>query len=348
NVNKLRSERFSYKRYPRFSHPLNFHSWRPYYDQPEYSFTVYGNNILNTVATELAYTYNENENSNRVSGTLIYGGTYLQPFAGISHTWNRSFAFSPDTVAHWNEFEWMAGLQLPLEITGGRMYRFLRLSADFHANDISFVGSNKALFRGTDVRYLQGRASFTMQIQQASQHIFPKFALTALTQLRSATNVHARQFLSTGSVYLPGFFRTHSIVISAAYQGRDTMRHYGFDNDFPFARGYEGGVDLPRMWKIGGNYHFPLVHPDWGFANLVYLRRIRANAFSDYAEALSLRTGYVYTFHSVGGELFFDTKWWNQLPVSFGVRYSRLLKNYPWTGLSDNQWEIVMPVDLIR
>jgi hypothetical protein len=31
--------------------------------------------------------------------------------------------------------------------------------------------------------------------------------------------------------------------------------------------------------------------------------------------------------NSVGGEIYFDTKWWNQYPLSFGFRYSYLLDN---------------------
>jgi hypothetical protein len=44
-------------------------------------------------------------------------------------------------------------------------------------------------------------------------------------------------------------------------------------------------------------------------------------------------------------ELYIDTRWWNQLPVSFGVRYCRLL-DADLLGISPNQWELVLPVDL--
>jgi hypothetical protein len=47
-------------------------------------------------------------------------------------------------------------------------------------------------------------------------------------------------------------------------------------------------------------------------------------------------------------ELRFDTKWWNQHPVSFGVRYSRLLDTKQFTDPPNaNRWEIIMPVNLI-
>ena len=79
------------------------------------------------------------------------------------------------------------------------------------------------------------------------------------------------------------------------------------------------------MYKAGINYNFPFVYPDWGFGNIVYFLRIRANIFYDFTQAKSLRTGNHYNFTSIGAEIFFDTKWWNQQPVTFGIRYSRLL-----------------------
>lgn len=347
NINNIPTERFSYTKYGKFAHPFNFHSWRPYYDPPEYSFTVYGQNVLNTIASELAYTYNENENSHAASANLVYGGTYIQPFAGVNHTWNRRLVFTPDTVATWNELEWLAGLQLPLELTGGKMFRYLNLAASYHSTNINFTGANKNLFRGTDVNYLQGRIAFSSQIQRAAQHIYPHLAFTMQLQGRNALNLDAQQFLASGSVFLPGLFKTHSLVFSAAWQGRDTMRQYSFTNNFPFSRGYHGGRDFPRMWKVAGNYHFPLFHPDWGFGNIVFFQRVRANAFLDFTRVKSLRTGLLTDFASAGGELFFDTRWWNQLPVSFGIRYSRL-ENGATLGLAANQWELILPVDLIR
>ena len=104
-------------------------------------------------------------------------------------------------------------------------------------------------------------------------------------------------------------------------------------------------ADYPRMYKAGINYHFPLAYPDWGFGNLVYFLRIRANLFYDFTQTKSLRTGNHYNFASTGTEIFFDTKWWNQQPVTVGIRYSRLL-NDDVKGRGPNQLEIVLPVSL--
>ena len=102
------------------------------------------------------------------------------------------------------------------------------------------------------------------------------------------------------------------------------------------------------MAKIGFNYHLPLIYPDWGFANIVYFLRVRANAFYDHTRAMDFDAGkeVTYDFRSFGAEIYFDTKWWNQHPVSFGFRYSRLLDG-DLEGLAPNQWEFVLPINLI-
>lgn len=342
----LRQREFAVTPYRKSYHLLNIHSWRPYYDNPEYSFTLYGQNVLNTFQSEISYTYNENERSHKAGYRGIYGGSFLQPLFGISHTWNRSAPLTGDTVVHWNELAAYGGLQLPLNLSGGRQYRYLLLSSAYNYDKVSWTGLGRKLLADGDFHYLVNRIVFSGQTQQAVQQIYPHFAEVVSLQYRSMADNHtAHQWLATGSLYLPGLLTNHSLVLTGAYHSRDTANQYRFSDDFPFSRGY-AGVDFPEMWKLGANYHFPLAWPDAGFGNLVYLLRIRANLFFDYTQGRSLRTGQTYPFRTAGAEVFFDTKWWNQQPVTFGIRYNRLLDN-EFSGISHpDVWEFIMPVKL--
>ena len=342
----------SAKPYKKGYNLLNLHSWRPYYDYPEYSFTVYGENVLNTFRSELAYTYNSNEQSHAASYTGIYGGTFLQPLFGIRHTWQRSglTATSPTTTAlvNWNELTAYAGLRLPLNLTANNRYSNLTLQATLNTEQQRWTGMAKTLFRNGDFNYVETKLQYSSQVQQALQHIYPRWGHALGLQYRSLINKNeARQAMATAALYLPGLVPAHSLVITGAIQGRDTMQQYYFDNNFPFSRGYRG-IDFPRSWKIGVNYHFTLAYPDLGFGQIVYVKRIRANAFYDYTEGKSLRTGIVYPFGTAGGELYFDTRWWNQQPVTFGVRYSRLLNNEFAGTTRPGVWEFILPVTLFR
>jgi hypothetical protein len=115
------------------------------------------------------------------------------------------------------------------------------------------------------------------------------------------------------------------------------------------SRGFSA-FDFPRMWKWNVNYHFPIVYPDFGLAHIVYFQRVRANLFFDDTYLKSIRTGRVSNLRSAGTEIYFDTKWWNQQPVSFGVRYSRLINidNRLFNNnLNPNVWEFILPLNLL-
>jgi hypothetical protein len=100
------------------------------------------------------------------------------------------------------------------------------------------------------------------------------------------------------------------------------------------------------MWRTSANYHFPLFYPDWGFANILYLQRIRANAFYDFTKVYSNDKSRSADQRSVGGELYVDTKWWNQYELSFGIRVSQLLDTDFFTRTKGTIVEFIMPVSI--
>ncbi|MEP6512926.1 MAG: hypothetical protein ABJA79_03605 [Parafilimonas sp.] len=339
----LPSKNYAAAKYSKLSHPFNFHSWSPYFEYPDYSVIVYGENVLNTLQSQLYYTYNSNEKYSRAGLTEIYGGWYVQPFIDVNETWNRNIPINTDTALTWNEFNASAGLQLPLNFSAGKQYRRLLLSTSYNTNAIQFTGIAKQFFSNNNFSYLQARIIYAEQMQQALQQIYPHWAVSLLLQYRGSVNKNkAHQLLINRTMYLPGLANSHNLVINTAYQSRDTAGNYFFTNNFPISRGYEA-LDFPRMFKLGANYHFPLFYPDWGFANITYFNRIRANLFYDYTTVKSLRSGNKYEFNSLGAEIYFDTRWWNQQPIVFGIRYSRLI-DYKLAGLQPNRWDLILPV----
>jgi len=259
---------------------VKFHSWRPYYSNPEYSFTMYSDNVLNTFHSELSYTYNQNESSHKLGVSGIYGGTYLQPMMGWDQFWSRSGYYHGDTLLHWNESNAYLGLQLPLNLTSGNSFRYLTLASTYHFDQLKWTGIGEKLFQNQQFNAIQSRVDYINQVQQAKQQIYPHWGQRLNLQYKTLVgHQSATQLLVAGSFYLPGFSNNHSIVVSAAYQQRDTLQQYLFSNGFPFSRGYYA-VDFPSMWKLGLNYHLPIAYPEWGLGNLIYIARVRANAFT--------------------------------------------------------------------
>jgi hypothetical protein len=332
-------------KYKNTSKFFNFHSWRPYYEQPEWSLSFYGNNILNTFRSSLYYLYNENEGYHQVGFNGAYAAWFPWITGGVSYTFDRESNID-STRVNWNELNANIGLRIPLNFSGGRTYKFLSFQTLFNTEQVYYKDLPKENNFGFN--YLDNSVNWNIQVQQALQHIYPRFAHTLNVRYRaSVSDIEARQLLATTSVYLPGLFRNHSLVLSGAYQSRDTARQYLFSNSFPLSRGYPD-ANFPRMWKWAVNYHMPIVYPDWGFAQMVYFMRVRTNLFYDQSYLKSLRTGVTTGLASAGVEIFFDTKWWNQQPISFGFRYSRLFDADAYANPPNaNQFEFVLPVNLI-
>ncbi len=340
----------SIRTFRKLSQPFNFHSWRPMYNEPEYTFSLYGNNSLNTTITDLSYTFNRNERSHRAQFQGVYGGWFVQPSFAISQTWNRNLRVPlPDgtiRALQWNESEFGVGLRLPLQLTRGRHFQQLSTSIQMSRLQRNWQGLSRNLLSNDQIDYLDGQITYIIQSQKARQHIYPRFAQVWQARYRNTTSqLKASQLLLQGALFIPGIGINHNIVLQAAYYRRDTTDVF-FSNIMPFSRGHEA-LDFPRAYRWSANYHLPLFYPDWGFGNIVYVQRIRANIFYDFTRGKSLRTGRTFDFTSTGIECFFDSKWWNQLPATIGIRYSRLLQQGIGGSGSTNRWEIILPLSLL-
>ncbi|MBM3445295.1 MAG: hypothetical protein FJX88_02035 [Bacteroidetes bacterium] len=347
SISQLPDSNFQIKPYKNAEGLVNIHSWRPYYDMPNWSFSIYGQNVLNTFQSTYQYVYNENERSHQLGAYATYGALFPWIVGGTNYTMNRNFKDSTRNL-QWNEWNGNLGLRIPLSNNGGRVFRTVDFSSTL--NNVFYNYEAASIPKSADkfISYLHLQLTASILSQQAIQQVNPRFGWTLNLQHRASFGkTDAKQSFAGMRIYLPGFMRTHSFNMSAAYQQRDTLRQYIYTNNFAMARGY-AAFNYPRMWRFSFNYHLPVAYPDFGIAQIVYFRRIRSNLFFDDMHLKSLRTGRTIQLRSTGMEIHFDTKWWNQHPVSFGVRYSRLLDTKQFTDPpSANRWEIIMPVNLI-
>jgi hypothetical protein len=344
-----RSERiYPVQKYSKGYRLINFHSWIPSASDPEYGLRFLTENVLNTLQGEAAFTFNRNEQSKQYSFSGTYGALYPWIRSGISYTMDRSVRINGSTIG-WDEWQMRGGLVLPLQFIHGRTFTDLRVSTDYVYTKTYYKGIYKDSFSRSGYGYFDQQLVFSHQSQQARQHIFPRYAQSLRIGYANAVQgLNANQFLLSGSGYFPGIFRNHHFVFQIAWQQRDTLRRLFFSNSFPFSRGYTR-LNFHRMFRWGINYHFPVVYPDRGLADIVYFLRVRANVFYDDTRVQDYdrnRKTYARSFRSAGMEVYFDSKWWNQHPLTFGIRYARLLDPEN-TGLGPDQWEFILPVNLI-
>lgn len=327
---------------------FNFHSWRPVIDDPEFGYSFFSDNVLSSFSNTVSYTYNRSDRSHTLGFSGVYAGWF--PVIGLSaeESFNRTVDTAVGRSVMYNSAKLNAGISIPLQFINGRTRKFLSFGADYNIEQYYYRGVGKNVFSNNSIKYLSSFLRFSNISQQARQHINPRWAQSVSLIYRDAFNFSNRhKFVVNSSFYFPGFSPNHSLVIDASWQKRDTLPDL-FSKSFSYSRGYEA-LSTRAMYKLGVNYHFPIIYPDLGFANILFFQRIRANAFYDYTSARARLNGVLTDIksRSTGGELYFDTKLWNALPVSFGVRFSHLLDTDLLNPLVKNRWEIIIPVGLV-
>jgi hypothetical protein len=332
---------------------FNFHSWRPVIADPEFGYTIFSDNVLSSFSNNLSYTYNRNDKSHTVGFNAAYAGWFPVLSVGAEQSFNRTLDTAFGKSVQFNSATVKGGVSIPLSFVGGRTNKFLNIGAGYNIEQYYYKGVGKNVFDNKAIKYANAFLTFGNVNRKARQHINPRWAQSVSLSYRDAFSFKdSRKFVVNGSLFFPGLAVNHSLVFNGSYQKRDTLSDL-FSNTFSYARGYEA-LSTRRMYKLGANYHFPLFYPDWGVGGLIYFQRIRANAFFDYNIALA-RVRYTngttaltdIKGRSTGGELYFDTKIWSALPVSFGVRFSHLLDVDLLNPAVKNRWEIIIPIGLI-
>ena len=327
---------------------LHFHSIEPLVDDPEYTLTLVSENILNTLQSQLSFTYNRAEQWKKIGFSAVYGALFPHLSAGIDYTIDRRGRFRGKTI-YWNEVEPHGGFNIPLNLSKGRSLTFLNIGSSYVYNQSNFKGTYKDTLGSVSYSYTSNFFTITNQIQKAKQNILPRFAQSlSLGYKRALTKYEGSQFVANGNLYLPGLLTNHNIVFNGAWLKKDTIGQLNFSSGFPFSRGYQA-ENLHEMIKWGVNYHMPLLYPDAGIANIVYFSRVRANLFYDHTHIDDFFTNgrpFSADFRSTGAELSFDTKWWNEALITFGIRYSYLLDNDLFGATGKNRWELILPINI--
>jgi hypothetical protein len=332
-------------KYPKGYHLFNFHSIIPYISDPNYQIAVSGENVLNTFQSQLAFTYNRDEQYKQFGFDAVYGALFPFFKAGADYTIDRRGLYKGSTV-YWNETDLYGGLEVPLNFTRGKNIRGVDAGSSLYFSQNNFQSPYNTFLPSRSYTYLSNYIYVYNHIQQAKQNIYPRFGQNLTISFKSAIgNFTNDQFLISGNVFLPGLQINHNLVISAAHQQKDGNNGISFSNNFAFSRGYFA-ENLRSMNKVGADYHFPFAYPDAGLANTVYFLRLRGDVFYDYTRASDSYTdGSRYKdFRSTGAAIFFDTKWFNQVPISFGFRYSYLLDPDIFGYTGHNRFELILPV----
>ncbi|HYH16705.1 MAG TPA: hypothetical protein VD794_15850, partial [Flavisolibacter sp.] len=131
NILQAATRNFRERPYKKSTGLFNFHSWRPDYTDPEFQFSVYSDNILNTFSSQLFYRYNENENSHAVGFNAIYGGWYPRVQIGVERINSRHLNSNTRRFIL-NQTEANVGYSIPLNLTKGKTLKSFNVGSSIY------------------------------------------------------------------------------------------------------------------------------------------------------------------------------------------------------------------------
>lgn len=344
------------KKYSNSSKLINLHSWSLFFNDPNYEWALRSNNILNTLAMSLGVRYNRNDSD----FTYFFDAAYAQLYpvltfnasmgkrAGLRTLRDGSGQIIDQVKVEWWENKIKGGFLLPFDISKGLYTSKLNFLTNYALTSINFKEIDELETTDFKLKSVETGITFLNRRKKARQNIFAKNSqYVSLIHNGAVDENKASQFLIDSEWTFPGFWDNHNIVFQGSYQKEDAENDYPFSDNFTYSRGYNRPV-YDYIYKIGSNYHLPVVYPDWGLWGMLYIYRLRANIFFDYSRAhlvnSETNTESIQLYSSMGSEVVLDTKVFNLYNMSFGFRYSYLLNEDPVESGLSHSFEFFIPL----
>ncbi|HEY1872224.1 MAG TPA: hypothetical protein VGG71_14275, partial [Chitinophagaceae bacterium] len=129
-LNEVGTRKFEETKYKQAGHLFRFHSWRPYFADPDYTYSVYSDNILNTFSTEVFYHYNSDDKTNGVGVNMLYGAWYPFINCGVEYTFNQPVTIE-NNPALIDNLKTSIGLNVPFNFSRGRSFNFMNIGTNY-------------------------------------------------------------------------------------------------------------------------------------------------------------------------------------------------------------------------
>ena len=313
---------------------LKFHTWGIIPSSSVSSINLRAVNMLNDVAVNFSSGINHNENNAIFyNGNIVISRFYPEITFSANKT-NRQTIFEDNVSNSLNLLDFdetNLGLKIGIPLTWYKGNYITNFEPYVEGNQF-ILNNSKTVFNQKSFTAYNAGLSFSTYKRNALQNIGPRmgFAIDMSKRADFLNTDNGNQFNINTTLYLPGVSKNHNLRIRGAYQKEKLSNTYQFSDYYIYPRGYSAPLN-DEFKSISFNYGLPLAYPDFGFAGLIYFKRIRANLFYDYGigklTSNNIKEEYkTQTYNSTGTEVLFDNVYFNVLPISAGIRYSHLLK----------------------
>jgi hypothetical protein len=252
------------------------------------------------------------------------------------------YAHCPDEYGvPWNYLLFAEGNKPFYEITA-RIYQPLTYSMlGLNAKVVPYLSfthnNNEAVDyiggRSGSADYFKAGFSGDVQTNVAHAAIYPSWGLglsmdrIAPSAFGKASSLYTSQFATKLSAYVPGFYTTHGVYVTMDWVRQNWKRGsavFTTNSLIELPRGYDYVDPLQfnnaRYWKGTVDYAVPVYLGDTSLGGFVYLKRLQAIPFFDYAVS-KWNDGSRHSYLSTGADLMIDCNFFRlKVDGSMGVR----------------------------
>ncbi|MDR2126460.1 MAG: hypothetical protein LBP63_06505 [Prevotellaceae bacterium] len=337
-IDLLNQPKYASKKYGKTANLLRVRTWLPFYagmnpentvasfynnkdddDKLNLGATIISQNLLGNATSMLAYSYSNN------SSAIHAGFTYTGWFPVISieghYGGGKNFLIRDGNISKGNEtgFNMEATTYIPLMFSNSRYVKGIIPNIIFSiSNTKYFVPSNLSMKKANLAEY--GVNAYIYK-RLSKTDIFPKWGLIFNFQFKNSpfdTENFGNIYGGKITAYIPGLFVNQGLQLSALYQKQDVKRYF-YSSIYNFPREINN-MASKKLCMFSSDYTFPVAYPDVNAGSLIYITRIRANLFYDFARTQNINSTKA-DIYSFGTDLMLDAYWFRMpYPITLGFR----------------------------
>lgn len=287
------------KRFRKFGRQFNFHSWAPVAVdwnalnsertiRMGFGATGFFQSTLSDMYGALAVGAMAGEFW--TVGSFTYTGLPVQISASAEYGGGNQSVYIPSSITpdaipqvdNTPYFSVTGTLSAPINLSGGHSFRTLQPS-------FSITHYNAKLYDPEAHEFNKGYQKWNASLwwsstrRSAYRDIIPRLGYALRASVSGTLDQKfSLQYSLWSRAYLPGIFKTHSMMLRVAGQ-HQRLTQYNFSNKVLYPRGIVDNYAAKIYGAASFDYSLPLLYPDWGWNGVIYFKRIYANLFADYS-----------------------------------------------------------------
>lgn len=323
---EIKDSTFKSKKYIKLTHLFNIHSWGLLQidatnETMNPGFSVMSQNKLSTSF----FTYGYNALTQQTSLSYKYAGWF--PIIEVA----RAYGWRTDSLMTetneilkytWYEDQYTQMVSLPLNFTRNKYQRVIAASAQHSYITKTMSRYSPVRFRRDTYNLISYKLAFYNFLKRAPRDLASKWGQQLelnFTHDPVMGTTAGTMISGEANLYFPGLLKHHSLQVYTGFQYK-VIADYNFYDKVVYPRGYMYLVqNQDEVMSVLTSYKLPLAYPDLHCGSVLYMKRMKATLFYDYATAYTLGGNSV--LQSAGVDLLADMHVLRFFtPVDVGIR----------------------------